>query len=60
MAWSLRIASLVAPSGQIAGDLPGNISPHVVIPQDHFEGPMASEAPNVAEIAASIEGHAGP
>jgi hypothetical protein len=55
-AGSLRIASLVATSGQIAGNLPGNISPHVVIPQDHFQGTMTSEAPNVPEIAASIEG----
>ena len=32
MAWSLYFASLVPPGGQIAGNLPGNIPPHVVIP----------------------------
>ena len=32
MAWSLYFASLVPPAGQIAGNLTGNIPPHVVIP----------------------------
>ncbi len=32
MAWYLKVPSLVAPAGQIAGNLPGNIPPHVVMP----------------------------
>ena len=31
MAWSLYFASLVTSAGQIAGNLPGNIPPHIII-----------------------------
>jgi hypothetical protein len=55
-AWSLRVPSLVTSAGQIPGNLAGNVSPHVVIPWDHLKGPTASEAPDVAEITASVEG----
>ncbi len=50
------VAPLVTPASQVAGDLPGNVSSHVVIPEYHLQGPMAGESPDVAEIAASVEG----
>jgi len=53
---ALYFAPLVTSAGQIAGNLSGNIPPHIVVSQYHLKRPMASEAPDVAEIAASIEG----
>ena len=40
----------------VAGDLPGNVPSHIVVPQYHLKRSMAGESPDVAEIAASIEG----
>ena len=53
---ALYFASLVTSAGQIAGNLSGNIPPHIIVSQYHLKRPMAGESPDVAEIAASIEG----